>query len=140
MPELPLVNIGVIMGGIGRDYELKGPNFTSDFVTILVDVRSLPGMPRESVMSDITGVLEDIGAQDTDFEYEIEEPAPAVFKSNKIVFPPFDMPTDKYLVDVVKRQYRKVTGTAPQALGVSLPHSYTGNDTAHLWNAGVPCL
>ena len=46
---LPLVNIGVIMGGMGRDYDLKGPNFVSDFCTVLVDVRFLPGMTSESV-------------------------------------------------------------------------------------------
>ena len=140
MPELPLVNIGVIMGGMGRDYDLKGPNFTSDFVSILVDVRTLPGMTKESVISDIRGVLEGIKAQDPEFEYEIEEPAPAVFKANKVVFPPFDMPTDEYIVDAVKRQYRNVTGKEPEAVGTVLPYSYTGNDSAHLWQAGVPCL
>ena len=33
-----------------------------------------------------------------------------------------------------------MTGKEPAAVGVVLPGSYTGNDTCHLWRAGVPCL
>ena len=40
----------------------------------------------------------------------------------------------------VLRHYREVVGRDPLDVGVSLPMSYAGNDTAHLWRAGIPCL
>ena len=140
LPALPLVNIGVIMGGMGRDYDLKGPNFVSDFCSVLVDVRFLPGMTSESVIADIDRALSHINAEDPEFEYEIEMPAPAVFKANKVVMEPFDLPRNEYIVEAVTRQYRAVTGREPDNIGVVLPNSYTGNDSCHLWRAGVPCV
>ena len=140
LPALPLVNIGVIMGGMGRDYDLKGPNFVSDFCTVLVDVRFLPGMTSESVVADLDRALSSLAAEDPDFVYEIEVPAPPVFKANKVVMEPFDLPRDEYIVDAVARQIRAVTGREPENVGVVLPNSYTGNDSCHLWDAGVPCV
>ena len=75
LPALPLVNVGVIMGGMGRDYDLKGPNFVSDFCSVLVDVRFLPGMTSETVIADIDRALSRVKADDPEFEYEIEMPA-----------------------------------------------------------------
>jgi len=40
----------------------------------------------------------------------------------------------------VARSYQAVTGQRPKAIGTVLPHSYTANDTCHLWKAGIPCL
>jgi acetylornithine deacetylase len=33
-----------------------------------------------------------------------------------------------------------VTGREPRAIGTVLPHSYSADDTCHLWKAGIPCL
>ena len=67
-------------------------------------------------------------------------PAPPVFKANKVVMEPFDLPRDEYIVEAVARQVRAVTGREPDNVGVVLPNSYTGNDSCHLWKAGVPCV
>ena len=32
-----------------------------------------------------------------------------------------------------------MTGAEPEHFGVRLPQSYAGNDTTHLWAAGIPC-
>ena len=53
LPGLPRINVGAIIGGRGRDYDLRGPNFVSDFCTVIVDVRYLPGMTSQSVKDDI---------------------------------------------------------------------------------------
>ena len=53
---------------------------------------------------------------------------------------PFDLPKDAYILETLLRQYRRVTGTEPAGVGTVLPGSYTGNDTCHLWRAGVPCV
>lgn len=33
-----------------------------------------------------------------------------------------------------------MTGAAPEAIGTVLPHSYSADDTCHLWKARIPCL
>ena len=69
LPALPRVNVGTIIGGRGRDYDLRGPNFVSDFCTVIVDVRYLPGQTSESVKADIVAVLERLRREDPDFQY-----------------------------------------------------------------------
>jgi len=56
------------------------------------------------------------------------------------VMDPFDMPVDAPIVQAVARSYRTVTGQEPAAIGTVLPHSYSADDTCHLWKAGIPCL
>jgi acetylornithine deacetylase len=140
LPGLPRLNVGGIIGGRGRNYDLRGPNFTCDFCTVLVDVRFLPGMTSESVTADMARALDALKADDPDFQYEIELPAPASFRINTVVMEPFELPRGEYILETVLRQYRHVTGREPAGVGTVLPGSYTGNDTCHLWRAGVPCL
>ncbi len=140
LPGLPRINVGAIIGGRGRDYDLRGPNFVSDFCTVIVDVRYLPGMTSQSVKADIHRALYAIAADDPDFRFEIEMPPDPKHKVFRVVMEPFDLPRDEYILQSVLRHYRTVTGGDPEGLGAVLPYSYTGDDTCHLWQAGVPCL
>ena len=140
LPGLPRINVGAIIGGRGRDYDLRGPNFVSDFCTVIVDVRYLPGMTSQSVKADIARALDEIAATDPDFRYEIEMPPDPKHKVFRVVMEPFDLPRDEHILQSILRHYRTVTGGEPEGLGAVLPYSYTGDDTCHLWQAGVPCL
>ena len=140
LPGLPRINVGAIIGGRGRDYDLRGPNWVSDFCTVLVDVRFLPGMSSDSVRADIERALDAIKQDDPDFVYEIELPPDPRHRVFARIMEPFDLPKDEYILDAVLRSYRAVTGREPDAVGTVLPGSYTGDDTTHLWRAGVPCL
>ena len=140
LPGLPRINVGAVIGGRGRNHNLRGPNWVADFCTALVDVRFLPGMTSASVRSDIENALDAIKRDDPDFEYEIELPPDAKYKVFTRVMEPFDLPKDEYILDAVLRHYRTVTGREPDGVGTVLPNSYTGDDTTHLWRAGVPCL
>lgn len=53
LPALPIANVGSILGGRGRDVELRGPNNVPDFCSIYVDIRFTPGMTPASVVADI---------------------------------------------------------------------------------------
>ena len=53
---------------------------------------------------------------------------------------PFDIPIDAPIVQAVARGYKTVTGAEPAKIGTVLPHSYSADDTCHLWKAGIPCL
>lgn len=140
LPALPLVNVGGVICGRGRDHDLKGPNFTADYCTAIVDVRFPPGQTAQTVEADIRRSLDAIAARDLDFRYEIEHPLPAHYGALTVTMEPTDIPHETDIVQTVLRNYRAVVGHDPHDFGVSLPMSYAGNDTAHLWRAGIPCV
>ena len=90
---------------------------------MLVDVRFLPGMTSASVKADIENALDQIKADDPDFQYEIEMPPDPKHRVFTVVMEPFDLPKDEYILDAVLRQYRTVTGREPDAWERVLPGS-----------------
>lgn len=140
LPDLPLLNVGCIIGGRGRDHDLKGPNYTCDYCTILIDVRFLPSQTSETVLEDVRKVLDALQAEDPDFAYEIVMPPPGKFKALRVIMEPTDVPHEEYIVQSIARHYREVTGDVPRTVGTILPLSYGGDDTCHLWRAGIPCV
>ena len=141
LPAFPRLNIGSILGGRGRDYVLVEPPYVPDLCTIIVDVHFVPGQTVEGIVADIRRVLDPLAARDRTLRYEIEIPPPAHFRGRRrLVMDPFDMPIDAPIVQAVARSYRAVTGEEPRAIGTVLPHSYSADDTCHLWKAGIPCL
>ena len=115
LPGLPRINVGAIIGGLGRDYDMRGPNFVSDFCTVIVDVRFLPGMTSASVKADIERALDEVKRDDPDFQYEIEMPPDPKYRVFTVVMEPFDLPKNEYILETVLRQYRTVTGKNPMA-------------------------
>ena len=141
LPAFPRLNVGSILGGRGQDYVLVEPPYVPDLCTILVDVHFVPGQTVDDIVADIRRALEPLAARDPELRYEIEIPPPASFKGRRrLVMDPFDVPTDAPIVQAVARGYRAVTGQEPKAIGTVLPHSYSADDTCHLWKAGIPCL
>jgi acetylornithine deacetylase len=141
LPAFPRLNVGGILGGRGADYVLIEPPYVPDLCTIIVDVHFLPGMTVDGIVADIRRSLDPLAARDPSLRYEIELPPPASFKGRRrLVMDPFDMPLDAPIVQAVARSYRAVTGREPKAIGTVLPHSYSADDTCHLWKAGIPCL
>jgi len=141
LPAFPRLNVGSILGGRGQDYVLVEPPYVPDLCTILVDVHFVPGQTVDGIVADIRRALEPLAARDPELRYEIEIPPPASFKGRRrLVMDPFDVPTDAPIVQAVARGYRAVTGQEPKAIGTVLPHSYSADDTCHLWKAGIPCL
>jgi acetylornithine deacetylase len=141
LPAFPRLNVGGILGGRGQDYVLVEPPYVPDLCTIIVDVHFLPGMTVEGIVADIRAALDPLAARDPRLRYEIEIPPPASFKGRRrLVMDPFDMPVSAPIVQAVARSYRAVMGREPAAIGTVLPHSYSADDTCHLWKAGIPCL
>jgi acetylornithine deacetylase len=141
LPAFPRLNIGGILGGRGHEYVLVEPPYVPDVCTIIVDVHFLPGMTVEGIVADIRRALDSVAACDLELRYEIEIPPPASFKGRRrLVMDPFDIPTDTPIVQAVARSYRTVTGQEPAKIGTVLPHSYSADDTCHLWKAGIPCM
>jgi acetylornithine deacetylase len=98
-------------------------------------------MTVDGIVADIRRALDPVAARDPELRYEIEIPPPASFKGRRrLVMDPFDIPIDTPIVQAVARSYRTVTGQEPAKIGTVLPHSYSADDTCHLWKAGIPCL
>ena len=141
LPAFPRLNVGSILGGRGRDYVLVEPPYVPDLCTILVDVHFVPGMTVDEIVADLRRALDAVAARDPALRYEIEIPPPARFKGRRrLVMDPLDVPIDAPIVQAVARAYRTVTGGEPHKIGTVLPHSYSADDTCHLWKAGIPCL
>ena len=140
LPALPLLNIGCIIGGRGRDYVMSGPNYSCDYCTLLIDVRFLPSQTAETVLEDIRAALDALRAADSQFRYEIDAPPPPRFKALRVTMEPTDVPVEEYIVQSVIRHHRDVTGREPETIGTVLPLSYAGDDICHLWKAGIPCV
>ena len=139
LPDMPRIIVGTIIGGRGKDHDLKGPNFTSDYCTIMADVRTVPGQTAETVKADLVRVLEGLRAEDPDFRYEIETPPPAHYRVQRVYMNPFDVPRDEPIIQTLEKNFREFTGRPPDQVGTIVTQSYAGNDTCHIWEAGIPC-
>lgn len=138
LPGLPRLLTGSIVGGRGESHELRGPYNVPDNCTAIVDVRFLPGQTVQSVILDIEKLLNSLRSEDPELDVSIEVPPPPEFRCNRLSMAPLDVPRDENIVRTIARSHDSVTGSSP-LVGASPPFSYTGNDTAHLWEAGVPC-
>nr|WP_228501181.1 M20/M25/M40 family metallo-hydrolase [Nocardioides agariphilus] len=139
MPALPILTVGAIIGGRGEEHDLKGPNFVSDYCTILVDVRFLPDQTPQTVYDDIVRSLNRLREDDPSFEFEIEQPPGPRYRAQRVQMPALQVPESEEIVQTVIRHAREVLGREP-TVGLNLPLSYGGDDTCHLWEAGIPCL
>jgi acetylornithine deacetylase len=140
LPELPILNIGAVAGGKGREYKMTVPAFCADYCTIFVDVRYLPDQTEDSIRQDITKVLDKLAAETPNLKYELKMPADRKYNLIRIPFYPTEIPVSEPIVQTVARYAEQITGKPPETVGAAGPSSYTGNDTCHLWRAGIPCV
>jgi acetylornithine deacetylase len=138
LPGLPRLLVGSIMGGRGREWEIRGPNIVPDFCSVLVDVRFPDSMSPESVLEDVRRTLDGAVGEDPALRYEIEFPLKPERRAMREVMPTMTMPTDHPLVQTLRANVRAIVGVEPR-IGAVIPRSYAGNDTAHLFRAGIPC-
>ena len=141
LPKMPILQVGAVIGGRGPDYDLVDPYLVSDFCTAIIDVHFVHDQTVDSIVADIHRTLEPLTREDPDLKYEVEIPVPRSFRSSRwLVMEPFDIPTDHPFVQRVVSNYSQVVGSAPKKVGTVVPLAYSGDDTCHLWKAGIPCL
>jgi len=51
---------------------------------------------------------------------------------------PLSVPATEPIVQILKANVTAIVGEEP-TVGARSPQSYAGNDTSHLWGAGIPC-
>ena len=139
LPGLPRLNVGSIIGGRGREHDLRGAYTVSDFCTTYVNVRFNASQTGETVVADIRRTLDSLAAADPRFQYEIEFPPRPERGLGRLAKAAVDVPKTEAVVQLVRQNLQRMTGAEPEYFGVRLPQSYAGNDTTHLWAAGIPC-
>ncbi len=153
VPALPLMNIGSIIGGRGRECELQGPYDVADVCTLFVDTRINASQSLETAKKDIISVLEELKNEDPELEYEIHFPPELPKDASKderiakvigLYMPPFSLPEDKYLVQRVVKRHEEVMGSSPTKItndsGGKIRAVYAGTDAVHYWKRGVPAF
>ncbi len=139
LPGLPRLNVGSIIGGRGRDHNLRGAYTVSDFCTAYVNVRFNASQTGDTILADIRRTLDGLAAADERFRYEIEFPPRPERGLGRLAKAAVDVPKSEAIVQTVRENLHRLTGAEPEHFGVRLPQSYAGNDTTHLWAAGIPC-
>lgn len=131
-PDLPQLNIGVVRGGISRRYEEWRPSLASDFCTIIVDLRTVPGQSPEDVKRDVENLMLEIRNGDPDFTAEVELMDPL----EHLPMYAFNVPTDAPIVQSIAWAHEKVTGNKA-VVGPLDKSSCMGSDAGHLNHAGM---
>jgi len=139
LPGLPRLNVGSVIGGRGREHNLRGAYTVSDFCTAYVNVRFNASQTGDTVLGDIQRTLDALAAADPAFRYEIEFPPLPARGLGRLAKAAVNVPKSEPIVQMVRRNLHLMTDAEPEHLGVRLPQSYAGNDTTHLWAAGIPC-
>ena len=136
VPKLPRFAAGTIIGGRGRDYDLRGAQNLSDYCSLLVNVRFWKSMTVESIESDLKTLLEEIKRGDPEFMYELERGYGAgPFESGAITRHPKDVPLDSPIVKILQESHRYVTGGDLKFRG---SEETVGNDDgANMNEAGI---
>lgn len=106
-----------------------------DATTLTFDLRIVPGMTEESVVADLTGLLERVAARDPDFAYELIVPQ-SPQQPNMPARP--ETAADEVVVAELIDAHRTVTGADP-AVGAGHRIGATA-DTCHFKGAGITCV
>jgi acetylornithine deacetylase len=141
LPGLPRMVVGSIIGGRGKEHELRGPSFLSDHCTIFIDIRFVRGMSPESIKKDIERELSRLAMEDPDLKFEIEFPPDPKYRMARIPMYPLDVSREQYIVQTLRGCFLEVTGQEPRQIGLPIPiyKAYTGVDSGHFWQKGIPC-
>jgi acetylornithine deacetylase len=139
LPGLPRCNVGSVIGGRGRGYNLRGAYTVSDFCTAYVNIRFNASQSEKTILADLRRTLDALVDTVPEFEYEIEFPPELSRGLGRLCKAAVDVPVTEPIVQMVRKNLKAVSGAEPEFLGVRLPQSYAGNDTTHLWEAGIPC-
>jgi acetylornithine deacetylase len=138
-PELPIILMGGIIGGTGREHSfLRCPPDPPDVCSMGVDVRTVPGQTEESVRNDLVRILGKLKGQDPDFHFEIEGP-PATYTKRWPLFkhfePPSNLSPEARIVKLTAKNHELITGE--KAVVWTQPHQTAYNDCGHLQTAGI---
>lgn len=129
---LQRLNVGVIRGGMTREYlEWRVPQ-VPDFCTIKVAGRIAPSQTPEGALADIERALRALQERDRDLRFEIVPSG----TPGKHVMPPFEVDRDHPFVRRLVALHEEIVG-APPRVGDIAPYKFYGTDAGHLAARGM---
>jgi acetylornithine deacetylase len=124
---LPQLNIGSVRGGIGPGFNASRPALLADTAELLLDVRIVPGMDRQTVERDLRRLCDRLVAEDRDFACDVA--------SVGDTFPhPFSAPPDSPVVAAVSSAHAAVHGVAAES---ATALKFAASDASWLSRAGI---
>lgn len=127
--RLPTINIGCVRGG-------SMASMLVDRAAALVDVRTVPGMTPDTVLSDVrrhVATARTRHGRPPDVEVRLLE-RPAFCQQY-----PYQVAANHPVVKAVASAHQAQTGAAPY-VGPLFPQVYFGTDASHLSRAGIPTV
>lgn len=128
--DYPLMAIGASHSGIGEDFYDGRPATIGDRAIIKMDVRWDNNQTEEMVYKDIENLLDKLETEDPQLKTKLES------IPTYITRPPYELPWDSYIVQVLEREHKYVFGEE-----VKRSPSIGGHDGAFMWtNAKIPTV
>lgn len=139
VPKLPRLAAGSIIGGRGRNYDLRGAQNLSDYCSLLVNVRFWKSQSVKSIEEDLRKCLESIAAEDPEFKYELKEGyGSGPWEQGTITRNPKDVPLDAQIIEIVQRNHEYVTGKPAEFR--STLETVGNDDGAQMNEWGIPTI
>jgi len=139
VPKLPRFAAGTIIGGRGRNYDLRGAQNLSDYCTLLVNVRFWKSQTVKTIEKDLRRVLDGIASEDPEFRYELTTGyGQGPFETTAITRNPKDVPLASPIVRVVQENHDLVTGSPPKFR--STLETAGNDDGANMNEAGISTI
>ncbi len=122
--DINRVNIGVIHGALGREFNDRRPPQVADFCQIKGAARYAPSQNVETVLAEIRAVLDKL-------EKRYRGLRAVLVPEEHNGVPPFEVDKNARIVKALNRSYAAVRGTQ-QPTGAIRPCCFFGTDAAHL--------
>jgi acetylornithine deacetylase len=143
LPHLPLVSIGGIVAGLGHEYKMHRFEYTPDYCTVTVGIRTAPGQSEASVRADLEAALAALRSADPDLQAEVAMPPAgyaAPFHGLKYFVPAPVVPKEAPVVAALARAHETVSGKPVDHIGALIPNSYFYCDAGHLFARGAQAV
>ena len=131
-------HVGVIRGGLSREFHEWRPALLADFVRMAGTGRYAPSQSEASVLADLRRLCDELEREHPGLKAEVSRADPG----RRPVMGPFEVPRSSPIVAAVGRAYRAVRG-AEQPTGPMPPYGFYGTDAAHFLHRlrmqGVVC-
>jgi acetylornithine deacetylase len=137
VPLLPRFTMGSIIGGRGRQYDLRGAQNLSDYCSVIMDVRFWKSQTVKTIEDDLRRILNTLATKDPDFRYELSG-VPSPFENRAINRNPKDVSRDALIVKLVQKNHAYITGSP--AKFEDTKNTAGSDDGSHMNEAGIPTI
>ena len=126
----PRYNLGVIRGGLTKEFSEWGAYNTPDYCVATLDVRFTPGLTPDLVKEDLETKLKEIVRMDPDIHAEVE----LMLEWSML---PYESHVGDYMVDTMMGAAQSVKNVHPEA-GALARLKFMAADAGSLQSAGIP--